>query len=300
MSQTITAAVTVQDLAGTAQLLAHSMQRLISASRSLLIAHHLDATDPTLTSILRTLTSASSALTAVTTLTSTLTTIEDRFCMLIGGRTKRSTRLESMREMIENEPGLVNCSSGYDLRHMTALERAVSAFDDVAVAMLFAGGADPSNNCYRGEIPTTASAMGLADMDFMHSYPLGSASGAGLNVVPESEQIVAGYRGLYLLCCDTEQMTGEKKRQCKVMRAWLKCHRIQSLFRILRQAVLTRGIMFYWLGSTMETVCADSGHARSVDSAAFETEFQMPAYHRCALTSTAVNIPPVGSSSPSA
>jgi hypothetical protein len=56
MSQTITAAVTVQDLAGTAQLLAHSMQRLISASRSLLIAHHLDATDPTLTSILRTLT----------------------------------------------------------------------------------------------------------------------------------------------------------------------------------------------------------------------------------------------------
>ena len=57
-------------------------------------------------------------------------------------------KLDLLRAKLDSNPGLANCSSDFDYRYLTALERAVDELNVEVVELLFERGADPSKNCY--------------------------------------------------------------------------------------------------------------------------------------------------------
>ena len=177
---------------------------------------------------------------------------ENEFCKLIDLKETslenmtRAEQLDKVSALLDRSPELVNCSSDYDLRWMTALERAVDTCNIPLVEMLFKRGADPNNNKYTGELPSMASAYGHTDPDFMKAYPLGYI---GFDV-PENERTIPGFGGLYPLCDpDDPDLDDEWKERCSNMHAWLKCYRMKSLLTKLKEPLLqikVRGIVLYW------------------------------------------------------
>ena len=114
---------------------------------------------------------------------------ENTFCRLIDHKgaeedTPRDEQMQKLQAFLDDSPELANCSSDYDLRYMSALERAVDNLDVELVRLLLARGADPNRNCYTGEIPTMASHYGYEDPRFMEAYPLGRLGFS----VPENER----------------------------------------------------------------------------------------------------------------
>ena len=78
---------------------------------------------------------------------------ENTFCRLIDRKgaeedTPRDEQMQKLQAFLDDSPELANCSSDYDLRYMSALERAVDNLDVELVRLLLARGADPNRNCY--------------------------------------------------------------------------------------------------------------------------------------------------------
>ena len=74
---------------------------------------------------------------------------ENVFCKAIRDtEMPQGEKLDLLRAKLDSNPGLANCSSDFDYRYMTALERAVDELNVEVVELLFERGADPSKNCY--------------------------------------------------------------------------------------------------------------------------------------------------------
>lgn len=99
-----------------------------------------------------------------------------------------------------------NSGSDYDLRYMTALERAVDELHINLVALLFVHGADPANNVYQGEEPNMASYSGHAPMDVR----------SGFEEAFNNDNPIAGFPGLHALL-----RANSEERGCKRMRSIL-------------------------------------------------------------------------------
>jgi len=84
-----------------------------------------------------------------------------------------------------------NSGSDYDLRYMTALERAVDELHVGIAALLFVHGADPTNNAYQGEEPDQASCYGYKAMDVRSGFKEAFKKG----------EPIAGFPGLHALLC---------------------------------------------------------------------------------------------------
>eukprot|EP00966_Prymnesium_polylepis_P333452 7388914-Prymnesium_polylepis.1 len=142
---------------------------------------------------------------------------------------------------------------------------------DVEVAaLLLAHGADPQRNVYTGELPTIPSVLGHSDPDFLPTYPRGSIIADS----PNTQQTIPGYAGLFSLC-DPNTAVIERKERCQAMKAWLVRHHAQVLLRQLRAAILLRSTAMWWYGKAMESACAEGGHARASDRAAFEDNLRL-------------------------
>ena len=194
---------------------------------------------------------------------------ENDFCKIIDragdeyGSYTVDQQLRTLEEMLGENPALANCSSDYDYRYMTALERAVEkcnlevryiyqvpehpAYCIDVVKLLFSKGASPKNNTYDGSIPSMASIQGNAEMEYLPPW--------GSNLIP-------GFKGLAALCYD-ETDDG------RTMIAWLKKRQTAEWFRLLRDAVHARGIVVYWLEISMTAACAEGAPGREADRNAF-------------------------------
>lgn len=198
---------------------------------------------------------------------------ENTFCRLIDRKgaeqdMPRDEQMQKLQAFLDDSPKLANCSSDYDLRYMSALERAVDNVDIELVRLLLARGADPNRNCYTGEIPTMASHYGYEDPRFMEAYPLGRLGFS----VPENERTIPGFPGLYPLC-DPEACDEEWRERCLSMQTFLKQYRLRHLMKQFRAAVSTRRIAFYWLGQATQTACDVGAASREADRDAFTADF---------------------------
>lgn len=125
---------------------------------------------------------------------------ENAFCSAVrGGDLKEVARMLSE----QYDP---NSDSDYDLRYMTAIERAVDELHIGIVAMLFVHGADPTNNVYQGEQPDQASYNGYKPMDVR----------PGFEEAFKNDNPIVGFPGLHALL---QANSGE--RGCKRMRSIL-------------------------------------------------------------------------------
>jgi len=101
-----------------------------------------------------------------------------------------------------------NSSSDYDLRYMTALERAVDELHVEIAALLFVNGADPANNKYDGEEPDMASYHGEEPMKVR----------LGFERAYNEHKPVQGFAGLRLLLRATAGQTGHRRMRSSL---WL-------------------------------------------------------------------------------
>lgn len=97
-----------------------------------------------------------------------------------------------------------NSSSDYDLRYMTALERAVDELHIEIAALLFVNGADPTNNIYVGEEPDMASYHGAKPIDVR----------LGFERAFSEDKPVQGFAGLHLLLRASAGQTGHRRMRC--------------------------------------------------------------------------------------
>eukprot|EP00928_Gymnodinium_smaydae_P075972 TRINITY_DN58996_c0_g1_i1.p1 TRINITY_DN58996_c0_g1~~TRINITY_DN58996_c0_g1_i1.p1 ORF type:complete len:496 (-),score=77.76 TRINITY_DN58996_c0_g1_i1:372-1811(-) len=88
----------------------------------------------------------------------------------------RNGNFEAVKQMLAKQYD-PNSDSDYDLRYMTALERAVDELHAGLVALLFVHGADPINNVYTGEEPDQASCSGFKSLDVRQGFEEAFARG---------------------------------------------------------------------------------------------------------------------------
>lgn len=124
---------------------------------------------------------------------------EDALCSAV-----RDGKLEEVARMLSDpEQYDPNSDSDYDLRYMTALERAVDELHFGIAALLFVHGADPAENVYKGE-PTGYCGYNPEDVRL------------GFEEALKENKPIAGFPGLHALL-----YTSGGERGCKRMRSIL-------------------------------------------------------------------------------